>query len=148
MLHMKHPKAKLLGVSCVTSLVYAKSIAICKTTLPGEAVLRETKYRKGTTEELQIYINPIITNKSKETALGWEGPGSIPGIFGQVERAIKITIDRQSRGSESKTAVLNGFIAEIVQHEIDHLNGIIFTDIADPETFVSVEYYMEYIRGK
>ena len=109
MLHMKHPKAKLLGVSCVTSLVYAKSMAICKTTLLGEAVLRETaksvekyddsythqiitdliytmrendlvgmaapqigmslrifisevretKYRKGTTEELQIYISTL-----------------------------------------------------------------------------------------
>lgn len=110
--------------------------------------VRETKYRKGVTEELQVYINPVITHVSEETSLGWEGCGSIPGIFGQVERSTEITIEYTNLEGESEAAVLSGFLAIIAQHEVDHLGGIMFTDLANPATFVSGEYYKEHIRGK
>ena len=108
--------------------------------------IRETKYRSGETDELRIYINPEIVKLSHETELGWEGCGSIPGLFGQVERAKEIAVNYCDKTGVSREITANGLLARVIQHEIDHLNGILFTDLADPKTFVSREYYLEHIK--
>lgn len=109
--------------------------------------IRETKYRKGLIDELKVCINPIIIEKSEETQLGWEGCGSIPGLFGQVDRVVEITLEYTNREGIRETGTFAGLLAVIIQHELDHLDGIMFTDLADPATFVSGEYYKEHIRG-
>lgn len=110
--------------------------------------IRETKYRNEGDAPLAVYINPIITESSKETVLGWEGCGSLPGLFGMVRRSKTLTIEYINREGETATTALDGLLAVIAQHEIDHLNGSMFTDLSDPATFVSGEYYREHIRGK
>ena len=109
--------------------------------------IRKTKFRNEGFDELCVYINPKTMKVSNETKLGWEGCGSVPGLFGQVERAKEVTIEYFDREGEKHTKTCSGLLAVVVQHEIDHLNGILFTDLADPKTFISKEYYLEKIKG-
>lgn len=81
-------------------------------------------------KKLYAVINPEITRKSAEVELGIEGCLSIPGINGEVERHTSITVKGQNRHGQPLTLKLKDWTARIFQHEIDHLNGILFTDKA------------------
>ena len=78
---------------------------------------------------LYITINPKITRFSKELAIGAEGCLSIPGLMGEIERPEGITVEGLNRFGKPLKMKLNGWVARIFQHEIDHLNGILFTDL-------------------
>ena len=71
----------------------------------------------------EAMINPKITKKSKKKEKGWEGCLSIPGIRGLVPRHKKITVEYTARNGELKIMKAKDFIARIVQHEVDHLDG-------------------------
>ena len=83
-------------------------------------------------EDDQLYevINPEIVKSSGEQ-LGPEGCLSIPGLNGDVKRFESITVRGLDRNGHDITIKAEGFLARAFQHEIDHLNGILFTDIAD-----------------
>lgn len=82
-------------------------------------------------KKLWALVNPEIVRVSDETVVGVEGCLSVPGIVGEVERFSAITVKAQNRrGQPMKPIKLNGWVARIFQHEIDHLNGVIFTDRA------------------
>ncbi len=77
-----------------------------------------------------IFINPEIIKMSKKTALKEEACLSVPGVCGMVERAEKIAIAANNeKGSKIKKSA-KGLFARIIQHEIDHLNGVLFIDKA------------------
>ena len=82
---------------------------------------------------LQLYtlVNPQISKMSKETVVGTEGCLSIPDYIGEVERAESVTIKGQTRHGQVTKLKASGWLARIFQHEIDHLNGILFTDRTD-----------------
>jgi peptide deformylase len=77
---------------------------------------------------LYVAVNPKITRFSQETVTGAEGCLSIPGLMGEVERAQEIIVEAQDRNGKALKLKLNGWTARIFQHEIDHLNGILYTD--------------------
>ncbi|MGC1376472.1 MAG: peptide deformylase [Anaerolineales bacterium] len=81
-------------------------------------------------KRLYAVVNPEITRKSAETELGNEGCLSVPGINGEVERHLAITVKGQNRHGQPLTLKLKDWTARIFQHEIDHLNGVLFTDLA------------------
>jgi len=81
-------------------------------------------------KRLYAVINPEITRKSTETELGVEGCLSVPGINGDVERHLAITVKGLNRHGQPLTLKLKDWTARIFQHEIDHLNGVLFTDLA------------------
>jgi peptide deformylase len=81
-------------------------------------------------KRLYAVINPEITRKSTETELGVEGCLSVPGINGDVERHLAITVKGLNRHGQPTTLKLKDWTARIFQHEIDHLNGVLFTDRA------------------
>jgi peptide deformylase len=81
-------------------------------------------------KRLYTVVNPEITRKSTETEPGVEGCLSIPGLNGEVERHTAITVKGLNRRGQPLTLKLNGWTARIFQHEIDHLNGVLFTDLA------------------
>lgn len=81
-------------------------------------------------KRLYVVVNPEITRTSSETVSGAEGCLSIPGYLGEVERFEAITVKGQNRRGQSITLKLKDWTARIFQHEIDHLNGILFTDRA------------------
>ncbi len=77
---------------------------------------------------LYVAVNPRITRFSSETVVGAEGCLSIPGLMGEVERSRDIIVEAQDRQGESIKLRLSGWVARIFQHEVDHLNGVLFTD--------------------
>lgn len=80
------------------------------------------------TQTLQPIINPQITSHSKSTIEGREGCWSCGNICGIVDRAKEVTIEGFDRKGKPVKLELEGFVARIAQHEVDHLNGIRFPD--------------------
>ena len=84
--------------------------------------------------------NPEIVRMSRKREEGEEGCLSIPGVYGYVERARSITVHAFGRNGRRVRIRAEGFLARVLQHEIDHLNGILFIDhITDPEKMWVVE---------
>jgi peptide deformylase len=78
-----------------------------------------------------VLVNPEITHFSKDAVTGTEGCLSIPGILGDVERAEAITVKGQNRRGQPVAVKAKGWLARIFQHEIDHLEGVLFIDRTD-----------------
>ena len=90
-------------------------------------------------KKLFVVVNPEIKEISPDTELGIEGCLSIPGLHGEVDRALAVTVKGQTRRGQPVRIKAKGWLARIFQHEVDHVNGIVFTDRAakvwrpDPE---------------
>lgn len=90
-----------------------------------------------------VMANPKIIESSDETVFGVEGCLSVPNLFGEVERAQEVVITGLNRRGKKQKIHAKGWFARIFQHEIDHLNGILFVDRAEklyqPEEIESAE---------
>jgi peptide deformylase len=82
-------------------------------------------------KKLFVLANPEIVEKSEEMVLGIEGCLSVPGLIGEVERHESITVKGQNRHGQAVKIKAGGWLARIFQHEIDHLEGIVYTDLTD-----------------
>ena len=81
--------------------------------------------------KLYVVVNPEITRKSREMVTGIEACLSIPGIAGDVDRPLTVTVKGQNRRGQPVKIKAKGWLARIFQHEIDHLNGVLFVDLAE-----------------
>ncbi len=93
-------------------------------------VARLEKPRKGREEEHvpeTILFNPRITKRSKATTKATEGCLSIPGVTGVVERPAAVSVTGLNEHGKKVTIAAEGLYARVMQHEIDHLNGVLFT---------------------
>ncbi|GBF78567.1 peptide deformylase [Paenibacillus sp. 598K] len=79
---------------------------------------------------LMEMVNPEIIEREGEQ-LGPEGCLSIPGLNGDVRRALRVKLQGQDRYGNDITIEAKEFQARAFQHEVDHLNGVLFTDIAE-----------------
>ncbi len=77
---------------------------------------------------LTVYVNPVITRVSEETSSFWEGCLSLKDLRGLVTRPSAVTVEAVSREGEKIVVAAEGFLAVVLQHEIDHLKGIVFLD--------------------
>jgi peptide deformylase len=75
-------------------------------------------------------VNPEIVKASEEMLMGAEGCLSIPGLVGEVERHAEVLVKGMNRHGKPMKVKAKGWLARIFQHEIDHLNGVMFTDRA------------------
>ena len=80
--------------------------------------------------KLYVVANPEIVEMSPEMATGVEGCLSVPGLIGEVERSEAIVVKGQNRRGQLVRIKAKGWLARIFQHEIDHLEGVVFTDRA------------------
>jgi peptide deformylase len=80
--------------------------------------------------ENYIFINPKITKKSFDKKSMEEGCLSVRGWYGKVKRASRVTIKALNENGEEFEIKSTGVLAQAFQHEIDHLDGILFTDSA------------------
>ncbi|MEL6579997.1 MAG: peptide deformylase [Cyanobacteria bacterium J06621_12] len=87
-------------------------------------------------------INPRILSHGKEVVKDWEGCLSIPNARGLVPRYRQIEVEYTTQLGEIKQEILTDFIARIFQHELDHLDGIVFTDhlIDGSDLYTEAEY--------
>lgn len=88
---------------------------------------------EGLPAELYAFVNPEIVKASRETEEGEEGCLSIPGYIGEVERSTEIVIRGQDALGKPQRLKARDYLARIFQHEIDHLEGVLFIDrVTDP----------------
>ncbi|MBG0784944.1 MAG: peptide deformylase [Anaerolineaceae bacterium] len=81
-------------------------------------------------KQLFVLINPEIVKMSDETVRGIEGCLSVPGLVGSVDRARVVTVRAQDQQGKKIKIRAVGWLARIFQHEIDHLDGVLYTDRA------------------
>ncbi|NCC64995.1 MAG: peptide deformylase [Spirochaetia bacterium] len=81
--------------------------------------------------EKRAYINPQIIETSVETEASEEGCLSIPGVWHDVERPARVTVQAQDLEGKVFTVKAEGLLARAIQHETDHLNGVLFIDRLD-----------------
>ncbi len=94
---------------------------------------------EGLPAETYILFNPEIV-KGKGEQVGYEGCLSIPGYIGEVARQEQITVKGLNEGGRPVRYKLDGYLARVFQHEIDHLDGVLYTDrLTDPNSFKPVE---------
>lgn len=94
------------------------------------------------TRDLYVLINPEIIWTSRETVDGIEGCLSIPGYLGEVERYESIRVRALDRNGRKIRLRLHDWDARIFQHEIDHLNGVLYIDkLTAPENFWTEEAF-------
>ena len=86
------------------------------------------RYPNAPVMESETVINPEIISRSEETVKDWEGCLSIPGIRGLVPRHDWVEVRYVSREGIIEERRFTDFIARIFQHELDHLNGVLFLD--------------------
>lgn len=94
------------------------------------------KKRKGAKDEeqgiIKVFINPIVIEETGKLWAYEEGCLSIPGIREDVLRPEKVTIEYQNENFELITETYDGLTARVIQHEYDHIEGILFTDKLKP----------------
>lgn len=101
---------------------------------PQVGILKRLFLAKPTEKaKISVFINPKITSESDEIRKRkaknklLEGCLSIPNVWGKVNRKRKVAVTYQDLGGKHYTKEFTGFLATIIQHEIDHLDGILFT---------------------
>ena len=112
--------------------------------------VRKTKTRKPKEVDLlRVYINPRVISFSKDQSIGYEGCGSVAfgQLFGPVKRSKGIVIKAQNGDGKIFTLRTSGLLARVIQHEMDHLNGIVYLDkVTDMRKLMSRDEYIKRMR--
>lgn len=82
-------------------------------------------------DQQRVFINPVIS-KPKGQKLGEEGCLSLPGLYGDVTRNERITIHAYDLAGNEVREQVDGMLARVIQHETDHLDGVLFIDRLSP----------------
>ena len=83
---------------------------------------------KNKTKKYLVFINPSLKNKSSKKLRDLEGCLSVRGIYGDVSRPEKITVEYFDELGDKKIRGASGLLSRVIQHEMDHLDGILFID--------------------
>ena len=110
------------GVGIAAPQVYISKRIIIVASRPNP------RYPDAPEMDAVVMVNPEILELSPNTCLGEEGCLSVPNERGEVERAYSIRVRYQSLYGEVIETAFEGFPARIVQHEVDHLNGVLFVE--------------------
>ncbi|MFA6981825.1 MAG: peptide deformylase [Patescibacteria group bacterium] len=86
-----------------------------------------------------VLINPKVISSSKETQVIWEGCLSVPDTYGKVERPKKVKVKANDLEGNELRLKATGYFSSVIQHEIDHLDGILFTDKVTGEMITEEE---------
>ncbi|MDF0695520.1 peptide deformylase [Rhizobium sp. MC63] len=84
--------------------------------------------REGEEKQPQVFINPEIVKSSDDRSVYEEGCLSIPDYYAEVERPATVSVKYLDREGKEQTVDADGLLATCLQHEIDHLNGVLFID--------------------
>ena len=106
------------------------------------------RYPHAPTMPPTAMINPRILHHEEEIVKDWEGCLSVPNVRGLVPRYQTIEVEYTTRQGETKKETLTGFVARIFQHELNHLDGILFTDrIKNSEDLYTEAEYRQLISS-
>jgi peptide deformylase len=97
----------------------------------------ENRYGQKVNLPFTVFINPIMTYLTDEKQGFWEGCLSLPGLRGYVERPSKVQVNYLDEKGNEKELLADGFLATVLQHELDHLEGVLYIDrITDRINFI------------
>jgi peptide deformylase len=102
-------------------------LAAIQVAVPARVVVMDLSKREEKAES-QVFINPEITWRSEETSHYEEGCLSIPEIHEEVERPARVKVKYLDLDGKLQEADADGLFATCIQHEVDHLNGVLFID--------------------
>ena len=109
--------------------------------------IRKTPYRKDAElDKLRIFINPKIVSSSDKCVIGHEGCGSVSngGLFGPVKRPEEVVVQALDSNGDKFHLEVSGLLARVIQHEIDHLNGVVFIDhVSDTRKLLGKTEYLK-----
>jgi peptide deformylase len=91
-------------------------------------VLENERYPDAPQVPLTVLINPVVTPLSEELEEGWEGCLSVPDMRGLVPRHTAVRLQCLDRAGQPVDVVAKEFFARVIQHETDHLNGVVYLD--------------------
>ncbi|MEW6749576.1 MAG: peptide deformylase [Candidatus Latescibacterota bacterium] len=98
---------------------------------------------------LQVLLNPRVLRLSTQTEQAWEGCLSIPGLRGVVPRPCQVQVEGLDREGRQLQVQAAGMHARVLQHEVDHLDGILFLDrMPDLRRLAFLEEYHRYWHGE
>lgn len=111
--------------------------------------VRKTKFRKSIRDidPLRVFINPRIIHRSKSKTTMLEGCGSVAAaeLFGPVERSQAVTIIAHNEQNIRFKLEAKGFLARVIQHEYDHLDGVVILDrFTDPRRVLDRQTYINH----
>ncbi|MEB3309070.1 MAG: peptide deformylase [Snowella sp.] len=106
------------------------------------------RYPHAPVMEPTAVINPRILDCSTESVKDWEGCLSVTGWRGLVPRYQAIAVEYTDQWGNLRQQELTGFVARIFQHELDHLNGLVFLDrLDDPQDLYTEEVYQKILKN-
>ena len=125
--------------------IAAPQIGINKRIIVVGAKKENIKYNDAEEVPITAMINPVWRDISKETDIQYEGCMSVPSIRGKVERYKNIELTYYDENGNQRIKQLNGFFARLVQHECDHLDGIVFLEkVKEKNGFATVDNINKY----
>ncbi|MFB9949949.1 peptide deformylase [Rhizobium puerariae] len=105
--------------------------------------------REGEEKNPQVFINPEIVRSSDERSVYEEGCLSIPEYYAEVERPAAVTVRHVGRDGKEHVVEADGLLATCLQHEIDHLNGVLFIDhISRLKRDMVIKKFTKAAKGK
>jgi peptide deformylase len=111
-------------------------------------VAKNPRYPDAPEIPLTVVINPVVTRLTEETEDGWEGCLSVPDMRGVVPRYTGVRLECLDREGKAVDLVAKEFFARVIQHETDHLNGIVYVDrIRDMRTLSHIAEWQRYWLG-
>jgi len=110
----------------------------------GEQAGEKAGERKGAEPEVIVIINPEITPVGRHTVEGWEGCLSIPDLRGLVTRHRDIRVRAFDHQGQRVEIEATGYMARVLQHETDHLDGVLFLDRM--KSLKSLSFIDEYVK--
>ncbi len=125
--------------------IAAPQIGVDKRIIVVGAKKENIKYNDAEEIPIIAMINPTWKKLSEDTDVQYEGCMSVPSIRGKVERYKNIELTYYNENGEKIIKQLNGFFARLVQHECDHLDGIVFLEkVKGPNGFATKENIEKY----
>ena len=125
--------------------IVAPQIGIDKRIIVVGAKKENIKYNDAEEIPITAMINPTWKKLSEDTDVQYQGCMSVPSIRGKVERYRDIEITYYNEFGEKIVKQIHGFFARLVQHECDHLDGIVFLDkVKGPNGFATKENIDKY----
>jgi peptide deformylase len=107
------------------------------------------RYGEEVSLPFTVFVNPRLEFLTEESQGFWEGCLSVPGLRGFVERPKKLRVNFLNESGVEKEIVAEGFLATVIQHELDHLFGVLYVDRIKDMSFLSYqEEYDEFLSGK
>lgn len=107
------------------------------------------RYNEEINLPLTAFINPRIEFLTDELQGFWEGCLSVPGLRGFVERPRKIKVSYLNELGKTQELVAEGFLATVLQHELDHLDGVLYVDrVKDPHLLSYQEEFEQFIQER